>query len=175
MQHRQPDSVTQSTLPRCISFPPKTCSTKVTLHICRWWLRSNKSSDASQRGNDWCGSRRRRYSPRMSILSANGRTSCDERTDSAKSHEASGLIAGIAAFTTWGLIPIYWKLLAAVPATEILAHRFVWTTIFLSILLSWQPGWPQPIANLRSPRPRIYCLTAGLATASNLFLFLYAA
>ncbi|MEY2544443.1 MAG: chloramphenicol-sensitive protein RarD, partial [Verrucomicrobiota bacterium] len=52
-------------------------------------------------------------------------------SDSAKSQEVSGLIAAIAAFTTWGLIPIYWKLLAAVPATEILAHRFVWTTIFL--------------------------------------------
>src|SRR6266480_2636969 len=110
----------------------------------------------------------------MSILSANGRTSCDERTDSAKSHEASGLIAGIAAFTTWGLIPIYWKLLAAVPATEILAHRFVWTTIFLSIVLSWQRRWPELIANVRSPRARIYCLTGGLAIASNWFLFIYA-
>jgi len=110
----------------------------------------------------------------MSILSANGRTSCDERTDSAKSHEASGLIAGIAAFTTWGLIPIYWKLLAAVPATEILAHRFVWTTIFLSIVLSWQRRWPELIANLRSRRARIYCLTGGLAIASNWFLFIYA-
>jgi uncharacterized membrane protein len=110
----------------------------------------------------------------MSILSANGRTRCGERTDSAKSHEASGLIAGIAAFTTWGLIPIYWKLLAAVPATEILAHRFVWTTIFLSIVLSWQRRWSELIANARSRRARIYCLTAGLAIASNWFLFIYA-
>src|SRR5436190_19447212 len=110
----------------------------------------------------------------MSILSANGRTRCGERTDSAKSKEAAGLIAAIACFTTWGLIPIYWKLLAAVPATEILAHRFVWTTIFLSILLSWQRRWPELIANVRSPRARIYCLTGGLAIASNWFLFIYA-
>src|ERR1700730_9661968 len=96
------------------------------------------------------------------------------RTDSAKSQEVSGLIAGIAAFTTWGLIPIYWKLLGAVPATEILAHRFVWTTIFLSIILSWQRRWPELIANVRSPRARIYCLTGGLAIASNWFLFIYA-
>src|ERR1700736_4976159 len=110
----------------------------------------------------------------MSILSANGRTRCGERTDSEKSHETSGLIAGIAAFTTWGLIPIYWKLLAAVRATEILAHRFVWTTIFLSIVLSWQRRWPELIANVRSPRARIYCLTGGLAIASNWFLFIWA-
>src|SRR6202011_4219221 len=124
----------------------------------------SKVAFASQRRNDSCGGRRRRYNPKMSIL----------RTDSAKSQEVSGLIAGIAAFTTWGLIPIYWKLLGAVPATEILAHRFVWTTIFLSILLSWQRRWPELIANVRSPRARIYCLTGGLAIASNWFLFIYA-
>src|SRR5436305_14601894 len=111
----------------------------------------------------------------MSILSARRTdSSCGERTDSAKSHEASGLIAGIAAFTTWGLIPIYWKLLAAVPATEILAYGFVWTTVLLSIVLSWQRRWPELIANVRSPRARIYCLTGGLAIASNWFLFIYA-
>ena len=93
---------------------------------------------------------------------------------SEKSRETLGLVAGIACFTTWGLIPIYWKLLAAVPATEIIAHRFVWTTIFLSILLSWQRRWPELIANVRSPRARIYCLTGGLAIASNWFLFIYA-
>src|SRR5438874_10258748 len=110
----------------------------------------------------------------MSILSANGRTRSGERTDSAKSKEVSGLIAAIACFTTWGLIPIYWKLLAAVPATEILAHRFVWTTIFLFILLCMQRRWPELIANVRSPHARIYCLTGGLAIASNWFLFIYA-
>src|SRR2546430_14479743 len=98
----------------------------------------------------------------MSILSAKrSDSSCGERERSGESHETSGLIAAIAAFTTWGLIPIYWKLLAAVPATEILAHRFVWTTIFLSILLSWQRRWPELIVNVRSPRARIYCLTGG--------------
>jgi chloramphenicol-sensitive protein RarD len=93
---------------------------------------------------------------------------------SAESHETSGLIAGVAAFTIWGLIPIYWKLLAPVPATEILAHRFVWTTIFLSIVLTWQQRWGEVIANARSPRARIFCLTGGLAIASNWFLFIYA-
>ncbi|HJX98373.1 MAG TPA: EamA family transporter RarD [Chthoniobacterales bacterium] len=96
------------------------------------------------------------------------------RTDGEKSHETLGLIAGIACFTTWGLIPVYWKLIAAVPATEILAHRFVWTTIFFSTILTWQRRWPELIANARSPRARIFCLTGGLAIATNWFLFIYA-
>lgn len=94
--------------------------------------------------------------------------------DSAKSNETLGFIAGLACFATWGLIPGYWKLMSSVPATEILAHRFVWTTVFLSIVLSWRRRWHEVIANIRTPRARIYCLTGGLAIASNWFLFIYA-
>ena len=36
--------------------------------------------------------------------------------------DRSGFIAGIAAFATWGLIPVYWQLLSHLPAAEILAH-----------------------------------------------------
>ena len=95
-------------------------------------------------------------------------------TEAAKSHEGLGLIAGIACFTTWGLIPIYWKLIACVPASEILAHRFIWTTIFLSTVLSWQGRWPELTAIVCSRRALLYCLTGGLAIASNWFLFIYA-
>ena len=96
------------------------------------------------------------------------------RSDSPKRHETLGLIAGIACFTTWGLIPVYWKLIASVPATEILAHRFVWTTLFLSLVLRWQRRWREVIANIRSRRALIYCLTGGLAIATNWFLFIWA-
>jgi len=95
-------------------------------------------------------------------------------SDSAKSRETLGLVAGIACFTTWGLIPVYWKLIAAVPASEILANRFVWTTMFLSIVLSFQRRWPELFAIVRSRRALTYCLTGGVAIASNWFLFIYA-
>lgn len=96
------------------------------------------------------------------------------QSDSAKRHETLGLIAGIACFTIWGLIPVYWKLLTSIPASEILAHRFVWTTIFLSIVLSWQRRWGEVVANVRSRSALIYCLTGGLAIATNWFLFIWA-
>jgi chloramphenicol-sensitive protein RarD len=96
------------------------------------------------------------------------------RKGSDKSHETSALIAGIAAFATWGLIPGYWKLLKAVPAAEILAHRFVWTTLFLAALLSWQRRWKEVTANARSRRAIAYCLASGTAVATNWFLFIWA-
>lgn len=96
------------------------------------------------------------------------------RKHSGRSHETSALIAGIAAFTTWGLIPIYWKLLVKVPASEIIAHRFVWTSLFLVGLLSWQHRWPEVKAVVRSRRATLYCLAAGIAVATNWFFFIYA-
>jgi chloramphenicol-sensitive protein RarD len=95
--------------------------------------------------------------------------------NSAAGHDqGTALVAGFAAFITWGLVPIYWKLLKSVPALEILAHRFVWTALFLILLLSWQRRWPEVMANLHSRRARLYCLTSGFAIAFNWFFFIWA-
>ncbi len=89
-------------------------------------------------------------------------------------NETSGLLAGVAAFVTWGLVPLYWKLLSYVSATEILAHRFVWTWLFMILLLSWQTRWPEVMANVRSRRTAIFCAASGVAIAINWFVFIWA-
>jgi chloramphenicol-sensitive protein RarD len=93
---------------------------------------------------------------------------------SDRGEERSALIAGFAAFITWGLVPVYWKLLKAVPAMEILAHRFVWTTIFLVLLLTWQRRWAEVREAAHSRRAMLYCLTSGISIAVNWFLFIWA-
>ena len=90
------------------------------------------------------------------------------------SRETSALIAGIAAFVVWGLVPIYWKLLQPVPALEILAHRIVWTSGFMVLLLSWQRRWAEVLTNLRSRRTASFCIASGLAISVNWFLFIWA-
>jgi chloramphenicol-sensitive protein RarD len=97
------------------------------------------------------------------------------RKNSQLSRESrSGLIAGVAAFATWGLIPIYWKLLSNLPALEILAHRFVWTTVFLIGLLSFQQRWPEVREATRSRRALLYCFASGLAISVNWLFFIWA-
>jgi chloramphenicol-sensitive protein RarD len=88
--------------------------------------------------------------------------------------ERSALIAGFAAFATWGLIPVYWKLLKTVSAPEILAHRCVWTTVFLMILLTWQGRWPELREAARSRRTILYCLASGIALSTNWLFFIWA-
>ncbi len=89
-------------------------------------------------------------------------------------NDTSGLIAGLAAFITWGLVPVYWKLLRFAPASEILAHRFVWTCVFMVLLLSWQKRWPEVRANLRNRRTALFCAASGLSIAINWFVFIWA-
>lgn len=43
----------------------------------------------------------------------------------------AGVLYSIMAYTTWGLGPIYFKAIASAPASEILAHRIVWSVAFL--------------------------------------------
>ena len=89
-------------------------------------------------------------------------------------NDTSGLVAGIAAFVTWGIVPGYWKLFRFVAAGEILAHRFVWTCIFMVLLISWQKRWSEVMANLRSRRTALLCAASGVAIAINWFVFIWA-
>jgi chloramphenicol-sensitive protein RarD len=89
-------------------------------------------------------------------------------------HQRSALIAGLAAFLSWGLVPVYWKMMRAVPASEILAHRFVWTTVFLVLLLAWQRRWPEVRETMHSRRAMLYCVATGLAISVNWLLFIWA-
>ncbi len=47
----------------------------------------------------------------------------------------AGVFYGFSAFVLWGLLPLYWKLLGAVPALEILAHRILWSFIVVALII----------------------------------------
>jgi chloramphenicol-sensitive protein RarD len=42
-----------------------------------------------------------------------------------------GVWYALGAYITWGLFPIYWKLLGGVPALQLLGHRIVWSFLLL--------------------------------------------
>ena len=55
--------------------------------------------------------------------------------------QRSGLLAGIGAYLLWGLFPLYWPLLEPAAPVEILAHRIVWSLLFLAALLALTRGF----------------------------------
>lgn len=57
---------------------------------------------------------------------------------------------------------------------EILAHRFVWTIVFLGLLLSWQERWREVIGSLRRRQSALFCLGSGIMVGLNWLLFIWA-
>ena len=45
-----------------------------------------------------------------------------------------GLVYGLLCYTIWGLFPLYWRMLRHVDSMEILAHRMLWSSVFMVTL-----------------------------------------
>lgn len=86
----------------------------------------------------------------------------------------SGVLFGVSAFLIWGLSPVYWKLLGAVPAFEVILHRIVWSFLFLLPLLLFQGRWNELTRALRTPRILLILMGTGLLVALNWFLYIWA-
>ena len=52
-----------------------------------------------------------------------------------KSENATGIIYTASAYVLWGILPIYWKFINDVSALEILAHRVIWSFIFVFMIV----------------------------------------
>jgi len=52
-----------------------------------------------------------------------------------------GVAYAFLAFTLWGLFPIYFKALHQISALEMLAHRMVWSMLFLFVVLTVRLQW----------------------------------
>ncbi|MCG6924799.1 MAG: EamA family transporter RarD [Acidobacteria bacterium] len=87
---------------------------------------------------------------------------------------AQGLAATAGAFAFWGFIPLYWKLLAHLPATEVLAHRIAWSLPCLLVLVAVGRRGRELVRVLGSSRTRWLLLASTLLITVNWLCFLWA-
>ncbi|MFI1441448.1 EamA family transporter RarD [Streptomyces fructofermentans] len=80
----------------------------------------------------------------------------------SKSEQRTGLLNGFAAYGMWGLVPLFWPLLQPAGATEILAHRMVWSLGFVVVALAVTRRWAWAGELLRQPR-RLGLITVAAA------------
>jgi chloramphenicol-sensitive protein RarD len=83
-----------------------------------------------------------------------------------------GIALGTAAYVLWGLFPPFFRLLEPAAPVEILAHRVVWTLVFMAVVLAAVRGW----GALRTLSLRGWAMVtaAALLIAVNWGLFIYA-
>ena len=86
----------------------------------------------------------------------------------------AGLIAGIIAYTMWGVFPVYFKLTQSVPALEILAHRVVWAVPFGALIILARRQWKDVRAAMAHKRTFGLLTLAALVIALNWGLYIWA-
>lgn len=64
----------------------------------------------------------------------------------------SGIASAALAYVLWGLFPLYFKLLADVPALDVLVHRVVWSLLFVVGVLTVRRQWAWWRDAIRSPK-----------------------
>ena len=94
---------------------------------------------------------------------------------SERSDFRAGIGYALGAYVLWGGFPVYWKFLQHVPALEILAHRMLWSLVFLGVALCWRRrAWGWLWGALGVPRVLGLYLLASSLIALNWGLYIWA-
>lgn len=90
------------------------------------------------------------------------------------SAERRGFWYGIGAYASWGVFPLYWKLLASVPVLEVVSHRIVWSAVLLVAYVAAR-GQLRPLrASLAEPGVIATYAAASALIAINWGVFIWA-
>ena len=80
---------------------------------------------------------------------------------------SQGLVLAMIAYLIWGFLPFYMKLVAHIPAPEVVVHRVLWSVPIAGAVLLILRRTGDLIAALRSPRTlAMGCVTAALITVN---------
>lgn len=90
------------------------------------------------------------------------------------SSRKAGYLFGLVAYLWWGLVPLYFVALKAVPAEEILAHRIAWSILIMLGLTAVTGGWKTLLAALSSRKMLATMLLSGSLLAFNWYLYIFA-
>ncbi len=84
-----------------------------------------------------------------------------------------GIVAGIVAYLTWGLVPIFFKQIAEVPAVEIIAHRVVWAMLLMTALIAFGRGFRDALRVARIPAQLAKIALASALVLGNWLTFVW--
>lgn len=86
----------------------------------------------------------------------------------------AGLLFGLGAYLSWGVLPLYFKALSNVLASEIVAQRLLWSLIFLAVLLTLWKRWSSLKAILLNPKLLGALTITAVLIAINWLVYIWA-
>jgi chloramphenicol-sensitive protein RarD len=84
-----------------------------------------------------------------------------------------GVASGLTAYALWGLFPLYFPLLEPAGGLEIVAHRVLWSLVFVAVLLTVVRRWGLVRAALTDRRSLLVLAGAAVLIAVNWLVFVY--
>src|SRR5437868_3296167 len=85
-----------------------------------------------------------------------------------------GIALGLTAYAIWGVMPLYFKPLASVQPTEIVAHRILWSLLLLALLATVWRRWPAIRAALGAGKVLLTLIVTACLIAVNWLVYIYA-
>ncbi|MGY3436524.1 MULTISPECIES: EamA family transporter RarD [unclassified Marinovum] len=93
-------------------------------------------------------------------------------TNASDTQARIGVLSMVGACLVWGLSSLYYKMLAHIPAIEVLAHRTLWSAVFFLVVISVQ-GRLSVLAASVSGRHLGKVIFAALMISCNWFMFIW--
>ena len=87
---------------------------------------------------------------------------------------ARGALAAASGFLFWGLVPVYWKQMQSISAFELIAHRIVWSLVFLLGVIAWQGRFAGLWDSFRSRRLLGLNLLSSVLLTANWTVYVWA-
>jgi chloramphenicol-sensitive protein RarD len=91
-----------------------------------------------------------------------------------RSSSRDGVLSALIAYLLWGVFPVYFKLLQAVPPTEVLTHRIIWAVPFGALILHVRRQWPEVRQAFASPSTLFWLAVAALFISANWLIYIWA-
>ena len=97
----------------------------------------------------------------------------DAEVKPLRNEAALGVLFGLGAYFTWGFLPLYLKTLVSVPATEVLAHRVIWSLLLLAAVVAAMRRWQPLVALARDPRTIVLLGITSLLIGVNWLIYIW--
>lgn len=90
------------------------------------------------------------------------------------SETKKGVGFALIAYLFWGHFPLYWSFLSHLDPLEVVAHRIVWSAIFLCMVMSVLKTWRNIMHVLAQPKRLLMFAASGFMLAANWLIYIWA-
>ncbi len=85
-----------------------------------------------------------------------------------------GMLYAASAFFIWGLFPLYFKILHEIPSLQLVAHRMLWSLVFLFLVLTVLKRWAWLPPIFKQKKVVLGFFASAVLLSTNWFVYIWA-